>query len=187
MREELDKLLCTRYPHLFKNRYKPMTMTCMCWGFSHGDGWFNIIDQLCGCIDHHINWKRKQRADALKFNRKLKRAILTNDVTLLYEDEYKKSKWHTDHCQEAFDEHKFVTVPETVHRVVVDQVKEKFGTLRFYYHGGDDVVDGMVRMAESMSGVTCENCGVPGTQRGGGWIHTYCDACEAEKEKKYEA
>ena len=33
----------------------------------------------------------------------------------------------------------------------------------------------MVRMAESMSAVTCETCGNLGQQRGGGWIRTLCD------------
>lgn len=65
-------------------------------------------------------------------------------------------------------------IPEEVEQVVVDQVKEKFGTLRFYYHGGDENIDGMVRMAESMSSVTCEECGKPGYQSSGGWIVTLC-------------
>ena len=63
---------------------------------------------------------------------------------------------------------------EVVAQVTLDQVKEKFGTLRFYYSGGDDTVRGMVRMAESMSAVTCEECGNPGKQVGGGWITTLC-------------
>lgn len=66
-------------------------------------------------------------------------------------------------------------IPDEIHQVIATQVKEKFGTLRFYYDGGDDVIDGMVRMAESMSGVTCETCGKPGESRGGGWIRTLCE------------
>jgi hypothetical protein len=66
-------------------------------------------------------------------------------------------------------------VPDEVPQVIVDQVKEKFGTLRFYYHGGDDIIDGMVRMAESISGFTCEKCGAPGKMRGRGWLYTACD------------
>lgn len=46
MREELDKLLVEKYPALYKQRNWPMTETCMCWGFSCGDGWFKIIDEL---------------------------------------------------------------------------------------------------------------------------------------------
>jgi hypothetical protein len=73
--------------------------------------------------------------------------------------------------------------------VTLDQVKEKFGTLRFYYTGGDDIIDGMVRMAESMSGVTCEGCGNVGERRGGGWVRTICGPCEEARElarKQYD-
>ena len=59
--------------------------------------------------------------------------------------------------------------------VLIDQIKEKFGTLRFYYLGGDDVIGGMVRMGESMSEVTCEECGNVGKRRSGSWIKTLCD------------
>ena len=65
---------------------------------------------------------------------------------------------------------------EVVAQVTVNQIKEKFGGLRFYYSGGDDAIDGMVRMAESMSGVTCEECGGPGKRVGGGWVTTLCEA-----------
>jgi hypothetical protein len=65
-------------------------------------------------------------------------------------------------------------VTDACPQVTVDQVKEKFGTLRFYYSGGDDYVSGLVSMAESMSAVTCEECGNPGKQVGGGWITTLC-------------
>jgi hypothetical protein len=75
-------------------------------------------------------------------------------------------------------------VPEACEQVVVDQVKEKFGGLRFYYTGGDDLIDGMVRMAESMSEVTCEECGYPGTTRGGGWVRTLCDKHENEYQQR---
>jgi hypothetical protein len=59
--------------------------------------------------------------------------------------------------------------------VVVQQVKEKFGTLRFYYTGGDDTVSGMVAYAEAISGMTCEVCGDKGTtdwKRS--WVRTVC-------------
>jgi hypothetical protein len=125
MKQELDKLLCERYPKMMVNRNLPMQETCMCWGFDCGDGWFNILDQLMGNIQHHIDWKNKKE--------------------------------------------------EVVAQVTLDQVKEKFGTLRFYYTGGDDYIDGMVTMAESMSGVTCEECGNPGKRIGGGWVTTLCE------------
>lgn len=59
-------------------------------------------------------------------------------------------------------------------QVVAAQVKEKFGTLRFYYDGGDDYISGVVALAESMSGQLCEDCGKPGSTGGKGWISTLC-------------
>ena len=104
------------------------------WGFECGDGWFNIINQLCQNIQHHIDWKNKSE--------------------------------------------------EVVPQVVVDQVKEKFGSLRFYYHGGDDYISGLVSMAESMSGVTCEVCGSSGESRNEGWIKVLCEEHHLEQETR---
>lgn len=70
-------------------------------------------------------------------------------------------------------------------QVVAVQVKEKFGGLRFYYDGGDDAIDGMVRMAESWAANTCETCGESGTIRHGGWIRTLCDRHEEERQEQY--
>lgn len=58
---------------------------------------------------------------------------------------------------------------------VCAQVKEKFGTLRFYGNGGDDVTDAYISFAESFSGRICETCGSPGKVRGSGWFYTSCD------------
>lgn len=69
-------------------------------------------------------------------------------------------------------------------QVVVEQIKEKFGGLRFYYQGGDDRVDGMVRMAEAWADHSCEMCGKPGERRSGGWIRTLCDEHEAERQEQ---
>lgn len=66
--------------------------------------------------------------------------------------------------------------------VIATQVKEKYGTLRFYYAGGDEYVDGVVSMAESISATTCETCGAPGKLREGGWLKTLCDEHAKEQE-----
>ena len=63
-------------------------------------------------------------------------------------------------------------------QVVAQQVKSKFGGLRFYSHGGDVATDGMIRMAESMSYCVCEFCGNKAhRQTIGTWIYTACDPC----------
>jgi hypothetical protein len=71
---------------------------------------------------------------------------------------------------------------QVVPPVVVEQIKEKFGGLRFYYQGGDDTITGMVRMAESWAGHSCEECGAPGVRRSGGWIRTLCDHHEEQRQ-----
>lgn len=133
MREELDKELCEKYPKIFANRYGDMRTTAMCWGFECGDGWYDILNQLCGLIQHHIDWENRKE--------------------------------------------------EKVEQVIAVQVKEKFGTLRFYYDGGDQYIRGLVAMAESMSSVTCETCGKPGHLRGVGWLYTACDEHTTEEDE----
>jgi hypothetical protein len=72
-----------------------------------------------------------------------------------------------------------------VEQVVVEQIKEKFGSLRFYYQGGDDQISGMVRMAEAWADKSCETCGAPGTLGGKGWIKTLCPTHRAEADASY--
>ena len=63
----------------------------------------------------------------------------------------------------------------SIEPVVFEQVKEKFGGLRFYYEGGDEYCSGAMAMAEVMSGKICEVCGMRGIRRGKGWIRTLCN------------
>jgi hypothetical protein len=182
MKQELDKLLCERYPKMMVNRNKNMQETCMCWGFECGDGWFNILDQLMGSIQHHIDWKEKQRKWAIDYNEMAAQCKAGNFD--LFEESMKditNSEYKEQRLAEivAGD---FREIPESIPQVTLDQVKEKFGTLRFYYSGGDDYISGMVSLAESLTGVTCESCGNVGERRGGGWVHTYCTPCEEARE-----
>jgi hypothetical protein len=71
-----------------------------------------------------------------------------------------------------------------VAQVVVHQIKEKFGGLRFYYEGGDDEISGMVSMAESWASHSCEDCGAPATHHTTGWIKTVCEKHFEEHEKR---
>jgi hypothetical protein len=73
---------------------------------------------------------------------------------------------------------------QDIAQVEVNQIKEKFGGLRFYYSGGDDEISGMVRMAEAWADIACEECGAAGKRRSGGWIRTLCDHHEAERQAR---
>jgi len=186
MKRELDEYLCKVFPKMMVNRTKPMQETCMCWGFECGDGWFNILNQLMGDIQSHIDWRIRQRDVAVKYN-EMAQQLRAGDSTLF--DEEHKDLLNQDYVEKRKQEiidGDLRTVPEIIPQVTLDQVKEKFGTLRFYYTGGDDVIDGMVRMAESMSGVMCETCGSPATTEGPedgfGWIRTECKTCAEARE-----
>lgn len=66
------------------------------------------------------------------------------------------------------------------------QVKEKFGTLRFYMGCETDDMSKAIAEAEDATAVTCETCGKPGKIRPGGWVVVRCDECdEAERPPKY--
>jgi len=69
--------------------------------------------------------------------------------------------------------------------VKIAQVKEKFGTLRFYTYGHEDEeLSKLIREAEKKSAVTCEFCGKPGTlDDSGGWWKTTCPDHTYEKRK----
>jgi len=158
-------ILYTSYPKIIGNRV-----------FECNDGWYNILNALCSNIQHHIDWRRKQRAKALIYNRLLKRGLAGDLAGLRWYFNYINIPIaHEKRVAKVLLEAEYRTVPPKVEQVVIEQVKEKFGELRFYYTGGDEVINGMVRMAESMSSVTCEECGVPGKLRGSGWVKTVCD------------
>ncbi len=93
--------------------------------------------------------------------------------------------------------------------IILTQVKEKFGTLSFYYdvlpfeeqefttyrskrtpeeqlewyHLSAECIAGAVSVIETMSGRTCERCGSTEdvTTKGPGWIVTKCKKCRDEE------
>jgi len=67
------------------------------------------------------------------------------------------------------------------HHVVVTQVKEKFGGLRFYVGSAMPGVFDQIDEITKESYKICERCGEPGVPRKGGWILTLCDACDATR------
>ena len=77
--------------------------------------------------------------------------------------------------------------PQKPQQVVCVQMKEKFGGLRFYTDGHDDVITGMIRMAEFMCGNTCDRCGSEedlGVTSG--WISIRCRTCAAENSNSWQ-
>ena len=71
--------------------------------------------------------------------------------------------------------------------VRVQQIKVKFGGLRFYAKDGTARSRDLIRAAEAAAGTTCENCGNPG--RSGDiktWAYIYCGDCAPEDWVAYD-
>ena len=165
MRQELDKALCEKYPLIFADRNLGPAESCMAWGIECGDGWYNIIDTLCGAIQSHINQRNKQFAYRTKLN----------DMIWEYAHGNHEPLEQYTHNPETYVKMGIQEVPDLISQVVAQQVKEKYGGLRFYYSGGDDTINAYVTFAEYLSDRTCDVCGAPGKQRDGSWIATRCD------------
>ena len=75
MKEEFDKILVEKYPKIFKDRNGDPKSTLMCFGFGHGDGWFQIIDSLCGNIQHYTDWNNDNFAKGYKQYKEVKQLV----------------------------------------------------------------------------------------------------------------
>lgn len=124
-----------------------------------GRGWLPIIDTLCGLISSDIESAKrkvqyaKEHPDA-KFSQGKTLVDLEADVEKAREE-----------------------LP------CILQIKEKFGSLRFYVSGASDDVRNYITFAECMASRTCEVCGSPGKSRQGGWIKTLCDTHHRERQE----
>lgn len=207
-KENTDKLL-KRFPVLYQDYYDPMSHSCMCWGFEHGDGWFEIIWQLSLSIEDALGYtplqkrwfllKKKYakkwndliyRLSPVVYNRYVMKGTgakgdpfqrvlveLAPDCDWLMTlakklpDRSSDFKSTIGHFQSCGLKH-FVVHPDTGFKV--SQIKEKFGTLRFYCNIGG-TIGRYVSFAERLSAMTCDFCGKYGkTECVRGWYRTVC-------------
>ena len=172
MRQELQQKLFDKYPKIFADRTKPKTETCMCWGLEVSDGWYDLIDVLCEALTYtYSTYLQIDEEDGKRLG--IKPYVFPKDGKTSY----------------YFN----VEMPQ----VKASQVKEKFGTLRFYHYLQYDepflslleskkypelqkivdrfsnYVDGIIHFAEIASGRTCEATGQLGElHSSGGWLKT---------------
>jgi hypothetical protein len=74
----------------------------------------------------------------------------------------------------------------TARSFCVDQVKEKFGGLRFYMNHSTEEIRRAIHEAEKESLMTCETCGRMGKLRGRSWYFVACDEHNSEEEEAIE-
>jgi len=172
MRSEQDKALVLKYPLTFAHRYRSMQETCMCWGLEVGDGWVKIIDDAASKIEPILEKLRETATvcDCYHENSSHDENGKCKEV----------STWRgeTTHCRCE----KFVPYLPTS-----SQLKEKYGTLRWYWTSYTKEIDDIVDQAEELSAKTCEECGEPGKIRDESyWVTVRCDKCYAEDCKRWE-
>lgn len=67
-------------------------------------------------------------------------------------------------------------------KAYAEQIKEKFGELRFYLAAEDAEMESLIEEATQTSRVTCESCGNPGKREARkGWISVLCNECRVER------
>jgi hypothetical protein len=113
-----------------------------------GAGWYSIIHALCELIYRPVANAKFRLQASIKYPR---------DETGAYQQQ----------CEAEFDQ-------AVENLPVISDIKEKFGTLRFYADNADERVHSLIEFAEEMSGVMCEVCGKPGSIDDNGWIKTHC-------------
>ena len=181
--------LLNRYPLLYADYNKPLTQTLMCFGFEHGDGWYDIIKGLSHGLEPLIRVWMKEHPNAP-----------CAACSCAKDAHYGCKSSRPGKClalREHVDPPKNAKIPELYYQCWCDQyddghpravqVKEKFGTLRFYMTGETEEMSRLIHRAEERSAVTCEKCGKPGEYRDLGWAFTLCDSCTAKHKEEREA
>lgn len=69
MREDLADKLVKKYPTVFQNYRGDMRQTCMAWGICAGDGWYDLLDELCAKLEPHgvVAAQIKEKFGGLRF------------------------------------------------------------------------------------------------------------------------
>ena len=68
---------------------------------------------------------------------------------------------------------------------IAEQVKEKFGGLRFYMSSETDEMTKLIDEAEKECNNTCETCGEPATCTMRGWVKRVCKKCAEKNGREY--
>jgi hypothetical protein len=163
MSPELEHKLIEKYPDLFQDVNKSPKETLMCFGCEHGDGWYDILDNLCGYITHlqknvsYFLGLRKDIQDG-KFNVE----FCCPKVVFMQI----KEKYGTLRVYWRFEE--IENYDEIVSRL------ENPDELEEHITKYSNTIDSVVDFCEYLSSKTCEVTGKPGKLYSKGWCVTLC-------------
>ena len=169
MEEELEETLVKKYPDIFKDHGGDPRKTCMAWGLAVGDGWYVLLDDLCGDLKDIIGKKDiqviahqvKEKFGGLRFY-----YGTSHDVSWFNKLSYSFRMWI---CKKGFAK---------AYWAVVDFRKK-------IYRSPVEKISARIRKAEADSYTICEDCGDPGERSHGGWVVTLCNNCKETRDKDY--
>ena len=162
MDKKLELKLVEKYPVIFQAYGGDIRKTCMGWGLSCGDGWFNLIDKLCEDITKLIDDK-DIKVIALQVKEKF------GGLRFYYYIDYKISPLN------ILDNR----IAEIMASYRLGRNYRSFTNFRrrFFTTISEKISD-LISEAECKSYTICETCGEPGETRDGGWVNTSCDSCD---------
>jgi hypothetical protein len=71
-----------------------------------------------------------------------------------------------------------------LYEYMITDIKEKYGTLRWYDSGNTKDGYDIIKKYEQLSAKTCITCGEPSTHFTDGWIMPLCDKCDTKIKKE---
>ena len=162
MKKELELQLVKKFPVIFKDYGGDMRDTCMHWGFECGDGWYDLIHNLCEKITLIIGNKNikvtahqvKEKFGGLRFYYGTESPeTFMSKVNYIISHFMFGRKWG---------------------RLYWKIIKFK----RKLYMTTEEKISDAISDAEYNSYETCERCGKPGKVNVEGyWKATLCDKC----------
>lgn len=167
MHPDKDRLLVKNFPLLYADRFGDMRETCMYWGFACGDGWFDLI--------YRVSEKLERIIEGLPFHCRCcghgEHDLRCKEIALIdHDSSVNKKTYGRCRCLNY--------IPA---KPRASQVKEKYGELCMYLHGGTDEMYNVAENAERESETICESCGQPGMIREHRrWLRCCCEQCFAD-------
>lgn len=183
MTEAQEKEIYKKFGWIYRHRKRPAQVTCMCWGLSVGEGWYSIIYLLSATLTDYIKktypwhvrlwWKIKEELSHPYNYLMEKMPHIFQIKRIAFPGTEREKIYYTPRQWFPYGG------PH------VEQVKEKFGTLRYYTSGFSDEIESFISKMENETYYTCEGCGNYSTVKNdGGWLSNQCDFCELASKKE---
>lgn len=191
-------ILCIRFPFLYpRNRWTDKHWNCWKIINYHEEHWTKAYVWHHEPVNEdgsvfHGDWKviNKWEAFKIKFLDGLERFLsIFHCVPTYTELDAMPCGWRKVFGIQMCEEIKRALLEtggrKMLHNYRINQIKEKFGLLRFYDSHSCEEVFRIIHKYEYISQHTCIKCGRTAKYQTQGWIENYCEKCIPEKQKEH--